>query len=100
MRSFICLISFKNRSIFTPDQTRVWLVWLYFLGRYEKCFMNNERKPAAEQQEENSREENNSKPPRSSAFKEPVNKDRKQTSNPEEEANLEQERKDAMTERD
>jgi hypothetical protein len=66
----------------------------------KSVFMNDERTPAPDQQDENSREGNNSKPARSSAFKEPINKDRKQTSNPEEEADLEQERKEAMTERD
>ena len=40
------------------------------------------------------------KEPRSSGFKEPVNKDRKQTTNPEEEADLEQQRKEALRERD
>ena len=56
--------------------------------------------PPADEQQQNTRRDNPEKEPRSSAFKEPVNKDRKQTSNPEEEAHLEQERKDAMTERD
>ena len=58
----------------------------------ERTQTNNEQEPR--------RDQNNEKQPRSSAFKEPVNKDRKQTSNAEEEADLEQQRKEAMRERD
>jgi hypothetical protein len=61
--------------------------------------MNKERMPGSDEPD-NNRQNENEQQPRSSAFKEPANKDRKQTSNPEEEANLEQERKEAMTERD
>ena len=38
--------------------------------------------------------------PRSSAFKEPADRDGKSTVNPEEQADLEQQRKEALTERD
>ena len=44
--------------------------------------------------------EDKKKAPHSSAFNEPRKSDKKNTVNPEEEANLEQERKEAMTERD
>ena len=44
--------------------------------------------------------EEQKKAPRSSAFNETRQGDKKQTTNPEEEAQMEQERKEAMTERD
>jgi hypothetical protein len=61
--------------------------------------MNKERIPENDDQEKSSRT-NTDKQPRSSGFNEPVNKDRKQTTNSEEEADLEQQRKEAMRERD
>ena len=61
--------------------------------------MNKERKPENDDQEK-SHHLNTDKEPRSSGFKEPVNKDRKQTTNSEEEADLEQQRKEALRERD
>jgi hypothetical protein len=81
-------------------QFKTTVVWLHFLGRYKNKFMNKEKLPADNEQQKNTKQDNTDKEARSSAFKEPVNKDRKQTSNPEEEAELEQERKEAMTERD
>jgi hypothetical protein len=57
-----------------------------------------------EQQTGNSGKQNTSshkeQQPRSSAFKEPGNMDQKSNTNPEEEADLEQQRKEALTERD
>lgn len=61
--------------------------------------MNKDNKtPDIEREEKESRL--TPKEQRSSAFNEPKVRDEKSTTNPEEEADLEQERKDAMTERD
>jgi hypothetical protein len=61
--------------------------------------MNKERMPENDDQQKTD-QPNTEKQPRSSGFNESVNKDRKQTTNPEEEADLEQQRKEAMRERD
>lgn len=61
--------------------------------------MNKERSPEHNNQDQNMKQVNKDKKPHSSAFNEPVNKDRKLTTNPEEEADLEQQRKEAMGER-
>ena len=63
--------------------------------------MNKERMPNADkEQEDNQQNKTAAQPARSSAFNEESTRDQKQTINPEEEADLEQERKEAMTERD
>lgn len=61
--------------------------------------MNKERMPENDDQQK-MHQINTDKEPRSSGFNEPVNKDRKQTTNPEEEAAAEQQRKEALRERD
>ena len=62
--------------------------------------MKKEREPRNEEAQENIQQTDSGKSSRSSAFNEQSTRDRKQTTNPEEEADLEQERKEAMRERD
>lgn len=61
--------------------------------------MKNKNKNKGDQQQENRSAKEEQKHTRSSAFNEPGNRDKKSTVNIEE-ANLEQERKEAMRERD
>jgi len=59
---------------------------------------NDKMQGGPEGQQEN--ETRDKKQPHSSPFKEPVSMDQKSTTNPEQEADLEQQRKEALTERD
>ena len=62
--------------------------------------MNNDRNKTPDNEPRTPEEKPEPKEQRSSAFNEPKVRDEKSTVNPEEEADLEQERKEAMTERD
>jgi hypothetical protein len=62
--------------------------------------MNTDKDQGRHSNEQNDQKQETAQQPRSSAFNETRQRDEKSTSNIEEEAHLEQQRKEAMTERD
>jgi hypothetical protein len=75
-------------------------VWPFFFYTKEKCDMNTNRDQNTKNEQQAGQAHDQQEKQHSSAFKETSRGDEKSTTNVEEEADLEQERKEAMTERD